>query len=92
MRSKSIPIGSTIKYGSFVLTKEYDDLLARFTAMQMEINGCKKRTARGEIFKTHCVAPHHYHVPGGQCHHLSAHKDPFPAGYKFLEKKVVMVK
>ena len=63
MHSKKVPIGATIKYGSFVMgegkiiyfyacysennTSEFDQLLETFTAMQMEINGYKKRTARG---------------------------------------------
>ena len=49
MHTKSIPIGATIRYGSFVLSSEFEELLAKFTAMEMEINGCKKRTARGNI-------------------------------------------
>ena len=68
MHQKTIPIGATIKYGSFVLGEgttisksinifmylvlEFGELLARFTAMQMELNGCKKRTARGVFFVT----------------------------------------
>ena len=28
------------------LSSEFEALLAKFTAMEMEINGCKKRTAR----------------------------------------------
>ena len=27
---------------------EFDDLLAEYTALEMELNGCKKRTARGK--------------------------------------------
>ena len=49
MHTKTIPIGATIRYGSFVLSNEFEDLLGKFTAMEMEINGCKKRTARGNI-------------------------------------------
>ena len=65
MHQKAIPIGATIKYGSFVLQQgdisffigftliilEFGDLLEQFTKMQMDINGCKKRTARGYALK-----------------------------------------
>ena len=64
MHSKTIPIGATIKYGSFVMSAgiskfkktaftnkilfvEFKELLENFTFMEMDINGCKKRTARG---------------------------------------------
>ena len=63
MHTRSVPIGATIKYGSFVMSQgnpsmspalhksfhflEFDDLLEKFTSMEIELNGCKKRTARG---------------------------------------------
>ena len=49
MHTKTIPIGATIRYGSFVLSNEFEDLLGKFTAMEMEINGCKKRTPREDM-------------------------------------------
>ena len=47
MHSKTIPIGATISYGSFVLNPAFKELLDRFTQMEVSINGCKQRTARG---------------------------------------------
>ena len=50
-QAEEIPIGANITYASYVNTVEFDSDLDYYTELEMEINGCKKRTARGYALK-----------------------------------------